>query len=309
MQHRDSEYLVLDSGHGRKLERIGPYVFERPCAQAVWQPLLSKKEWARADAVFTREPQNRWITKKNLPDVWEVQLHGLKFELNANDFGHLGIFPEHQHVWRIIEKIIRSVHEDSSTTVEILNLFAYTGGATLAAARAGAAVCHLDASKKSISWARKNAELNGLGTAPVRWIAEHVLTFLKHECRRGRRYHGIILDPPSFGRGLRNEVFKIDKHLPMILQSCKELLVEKPMFVALTCHTPSYTPVVLKYLMQDLMSRYADGSVDCGEMLLPAADNSRPVPSGAFALWQTQNHSIVGQSKRKIVETMGRRKL
>jgi 23S rRNA (cytosine1962-C5)-methyltransferase len=167
----------------------------------------------------------------------------------------------------------------------VLNLFAYSGGASLAAARAGAEVCHLDASRKMVTWARRNAELNGLVDAPIRWIVDDVRRFLKREQRRGRRYDGIILDPPSFGRGKRQEVFKIDDHLGELLDQCREVLSSSPRFVFLSCHTPGYTPLVLTHLLEQ-MQQGCPGDTESGEMILPGVGGVRPVPSGSYAVWR-----------------------
>ncbi len=274
------EYLLVDSGDQKKLERFGAYLLVRPCAQALWLPGLPAKAWAEADAIFTREGGNSWTgKKKTLPADWQVELAGLKFKIAPTDFGHLGIFPEHSLFWHWMHERIAS----RGKGVRVLNLFAYSGGATLAAARAGASVCHLDASKGMVSWARENATLNQLSDAPIRWIVDDVLKFLLREEKRGSRYDGIILDPPSFGRGKQGEVFKIERDLLEILAKCQAVLSDKPLFVIFTSHTPGMTPIVMKQLMSDMMVKKG-GVIDSGEMVLPSK-GAKTVPSGSYARW------------------------
>lgn len=275
-------YDFLDSGHGRKLERFGSYLLDRPCAQAVWQPLLSDKDWQSADAEFSRGTDTRWLLKKKLPESWTIEAGGLIFKISPTDFGHLGIFPEQRSFWQWMQNSIPLYSK--SREIHVLNLFAYSGGSTLAAAKAGAHVCHLDASKGMVAWARENAQLNGLQDAPIRWIVEDVSKFLTRELRRGKRYDAIILDPPTFGRGSKGEVFKIEDEIIPLLQMCRQLLTAKPIFLLFSCHTPGFSPLVMHNLLQQLMQGYG-GNIDCGEMVLEG-DKSFPLPSGTYARWQ-----------------------
>jgi 23S rRNA (cytosine1962-C5)-methyltransferase len=263
-------YALLDSGNQNKLEQFGDYVLVRPCSQAVWKPALDSKEWKEADSVFTREPANRWTG--SLPNSWTVQCDDVLFKLMPTDFGHIGIFPEHALLWKWMREQMRP-------KCSILNLFAYTGGATLAAAKAGAQVCHLDASKTTVAWARENAALNKLDKAPIRWIVDDAIKFLGREVRRGTRYDGIILDPPTFGRGSQGEVFKIEKDLPVILDLCFQLLTPDPLFVILSSHTPGYTPLVLHHL---LLQAAPKGAIEMGEMVIPGPLD---LSSGTYARW------------------------
>jgi len=276
-----SDYSLLDSGNGKKFERFGGVTLVRPCAQAVWQPSLPAAEWARATASFDREEGNRWEGRGRLPDAWNINIDGLSFKLSGTNFGHLGIFPEQREQWRWISKMI-TAREDARPP-SVLNLFAYSGGSTLAAAVAGASVCHLDASRGMVQWARENAELNNLANAPVRWIADDAHRFMEREVRRGRTYDAIILDPPTFGRGTQNETYKIEDDLRQTLSLCMSLLSPTPLFVLLSCHTPGYTPVVLNNVLRQATARLG-GGVEAGEMLL-AGTASMPLPSGAFARW------------------------
>ncbi len=278
------DYALLDSGGGRKLERFGPVVLDRPAAQAVWRPSLSPEEWARADAVFDREGGHHWAYRRPLPESWVIEIEGLKFRLSATDFGHLGIFPEQQDQWRWIRAEVQRARRAGSRPVRLLNLFAYSGGATLAAASAQAEVCHVDASRGMVEWARANLALNGLEHATVRWIVEDVHKFLRREERRGRQYDAIVLDPPSFGRGPSGEVYKIERDLMVTLELCRAVLSESPWLVLLTAHTPGLSPWVLQNaLRQSLGAR--EGRWECGEMLLRGREGVYPLPNGSWARW------------------------
>ena len=190
-------YELLDSGSFQKLERFGSVVLSRPCAQAVWQQSLPKADWQKVTATFFREGGNQWRGRDKLPETWTIEVDGTKFQLSSTDFGHLGIFPEQRDQWRRIREVCAEYAGRHNRPARVLNLFAYSGGSTLAAALAGAEVCHVDASKGMVDWARKNASLNGLEEKPVRWIVDDVTKFLERELRRDRQYDLLILDPPS----------------------------------------------------------------------------------------------------------------
>ena len=277
-------YELLDSGDGRKLERFGDWVLERPAAQAAWRPDLPESEWQKAGARFDREEGNRWHGRSRLPAEWEAEIEGVSFRLSSTDFGHLGVFPEQRPMWRWMREACRERAGRGGEKPNVLNLFAYSGGSTLAPAQGGAAVCHVDASKGMTEWARDNARRNGLQDAPIRWIVDDVSAFLRREHQRGRRYDGIILDPPSFGRGARGEVFKIEERMLPLLDQVKALLSDRPMFVLLSCHTPGFSGVVLQNLLDQLL-RGMPGKLDSGEMLLTGAARVRPLPSGTYARW------------------------
>jgi 23S rRNA (cytosine1962-C5)-methyltransferase len=266
------KYKLLDSGSEQKLERFGSFVLSRPCSQAVWRPSLATTEWKKADAFFTREPANRWTASPPLPASWVVEHQGIRFKLMPTDFGHVGMFPEHAMLWTWMRERLK---EGS----QVLNLFAYTGGVTLAAAKVGAEVCHVDASKTTVAWARENCALNGLEKAPIRWIVDDVIKFLERELRRGRSYDGIVLDPPTFGRGNKGEIFKIEKDLSEILRLCFLLLSKKPSFVILSSHTPGYTPLVLHHLLKQASSV---GTIEMGELVIPGPLD---LVSGTYARW------------------------
>lgn len=275
-------YALIDSGFGRKLEKFGSFLISRPCAQAVWSPQLSEKEWNKADAKFTREGGNEWISKKPLPDTWNIEVSDIVFKLSSTDFGHLGIFAEQREFWAWIQTVLKE--QSSPSPARVLNLFAYSGGSTLAAAKAGANVCHLDASKGMVAWARENASINGLDKAPIRWIIDDVTKFLARELRRGSKYDAIILDPPTFGRGAKGELFKIEEQIIPLLKSCRDLLSDDPLFVLFSCHTPGFSPIVMSHLMTQMMQG-KKGKIEQGEMTLFGEPSVFPVPSGTYARW------------------------
>lgn len=281
----DEEYALLDSGDGKKLERFGRVVLSRPCAQAVWTPALPAAEWARADAAFDRTEGNQWRNRGALPGQWTIRVGGIAFQLSGTDFGHLGIFPEQRAQWCWIRDTVRQACAARRRPLHVLNLFAYSGGSTLAAALGGAEVCHLDASKGMVQWARDNARLNGLEAHPIRWITDDAHKFLCREARRERRYDAVILDPPTFGRGQNNELYKIEKDLPETLRLCRSLLSAEPLFMLLSAHTPGYTPVVLGNVLGQAVSGLG-GRTESGEMVLNGADAQvLPTPCGAYARW------------------------
>lgn len=263
-----TNYQLLDSGDGQKLERFGEHILLRPCPQAVWRPMQKEKP----DAIFTRE--ERWVFEKKLPKSWVVLHEGVEFKVAPTDFGHLGLFPEHADLWEWMRPFIKK-------GARILNLFAYSGGVTMAAAQEGAEVCHVDASKGMVDWAREVAALNRLEKAPIRWIVDDVMKFLKREKKRESFYDGIILDPPTFGRGSKGEVFKIEKEIMPLLELCSALLTKKPLFVIFSCHTPGFTPLCMRHLLGQTMP---PGRLDVGEMALHSPE-TMAIPSGSFAKW------------------------
>jgi 23S rRNA (cytosine1962-C5)-methyltransferase len=277
-----SGYQLLDSGGFQKLERFGDIVLARPCAQAVWHP--SRPEvWRTATATFSRENGNRWEGREKLPATWVIEVDGIQFQLSSTDFGHLGIFPEQREQWQHIARECAAFRGRHGRAAKVLNLFAYSGGSTLAAARAGAEVCHVDASKGMVEWARKNAALNSLTEKPVRWIVDDVTKFLERELRRGQRYDLVILDPPSYGRGAKGEIFKIENDLPKLLTLLSRLLSDEPSGVLISCHTPELTPISLHHLL--LQAFGENGTLHHGEMLLHGGADTLPVPSGSFCRW------------------------
>ena len=270
------DYQLLDSGDGRKYERFGAYTLVRPCSQALWRPTLSSAEWGCADASFDREDGNRWHGRGNLPKEWMIETAGIRFRLGGTDFGHLGIFPEQWAQWQWIRETVRAACANGRT-VQALNLFAYSGGSTLAAALGGAEVCHLDASRGMVEWARENAAQNGLKDCPIRWIVDDAHKFMKREIRRGHKYDAIILDPPTFGRGAGGEMYKIERDLKETLGLVADLLSPRPLFVLFSSHTPGLSPIVAENILGQLWPK---AHLESGEMLLEG--RGLPCPSGIF---------------------------
>ena len=275
------DYELIDSGDGRKLERFGAYVLARPCSQAMWRPTKSPAEWARANASFDREDGNRWHNRGNLPKEWAIETAGVKFKLGGTDFGHLGIFPEQRAQWEWIRRTVAEA-KAARGSVRALNLFAYSGGSTMAAAQGGAETCHLDASKGMVEWARDNARLNALDSSPIRWIVDDAHKFMRRELRRERRYDAIVLDPPSFGRGANGEMYKIERDLKDTLSLVRDLLSERPLFVLFSSHTPGLSPIVARNILGQL---FPAAKLESGEMLLEG--RLLACPSGVYcrAVW------------------------
>lgn len=268
-----TDYLLIDSGDGQKLEQYGPYKIIRPCAQALWQPALPKKEWEKANAIFSRQENVGWILHHQIPLSWQIEFHNLKFNIERTNFGHVGLFPEHSLLWSWLKEQIKQ-----KETPSILNLFGYTGATTLFVAKCGAHVCHLDASKKIVEKAKENAQLNQMDNYPIRWIVDDVFKFLKREIKRGRKYDGIILDPPSFGRGSKGEVFKFESDLFKLLELVQAVLSDNPQFILLTCHTTGVTPLVLNNMLKQV---FTNAHIDTGELAL--ASKYHELPKGIYA--------------------------
>ena len=221
-------YELLDFGDGRRLERFGPLTLDRPCPAAETFARQCPAAWQAADARFERSDENegQWTCRRELPPRWEIALGRLVLELKRTEFGHLGVFPEQVENWRWLAEQLAdcpNLGGEKPSRLRVLNLFAYTGGSTLAAAAAGAEVVHVDAARNIVAWARRNAELSGLANAPIHWIADDALKFVTRELRRGRRYDAVILDPPSYGHGPHGEVWRLAQHLPQLLELCGQL--------------------------------------------------------------------------------------
>jgi 23S rRNA (cytosine1962-C5)-methyltransferase len=284
-------YTLLDAGDFRKLEQIGPFKIIRPSPQAVWS--VRGQAWGRVDAEYHRfsggdgewKYQNQEFKKGVV-----VTIDRLKLILRPTDFGHLGIFPEQRQTWKQLDQWVRQILTETSEC-RVLNLFAYTGGSTLACASAGANVVHIDASKTSVAWARENAQASGLDQAPIRWIVEDVKKFIGRELKRGSRYHGIILDPPSYGRGNKAEVWKIESDLNPLMAELAQLLVPTKAFIALSAHSQGYTPAALKNILLQTVRRPML-EVHADEMLVAAEQSQLLLPSGAGVLAMfSQAHS------------------
>ncbi len=270
------DYELLDSGDGRKFERFGKISLVRPCSQALWRPSFAAAEWGRATASFDRIEGNNWHGRANLPKEWTIQTAGIRFKLGGTDFGHLGIFPEQRAQWAWIRETVKE-SVAAGRVPKVLNLFAYSGGSTLAATLGGAEACHLDASRGMVEWARANAALNGLSEHPIRWITDDAHKFMKRELRRGRKYDAIILDPPTFGRGAGGEMYKIERDLKETLSLVKDLLSDTPLFVLFSSHTPGLSAQVAENILGQLFPK---ARLESGEMLLEG--RGLKCPSGIY---------------------------
>ena len=279
------DYTLLDSGDGKRLEIVGPYRLVRPAPQAIWPASLPEKEWARADAEYERSAKGGgdWRWNRSIDREFDILFSDLALRIRLTDFGHLGLFPEQAETWQWLRETIRNRLAGREFNLNILNLFAYTGGSTLVASQAGAHVVHVDAAKGVVDWARENAKLSHMDDRPIRWIVDDALKFVQREVRRGSRYHGIILDPPSFGRGPKGQVFKIENQLLPLLDACRQLLDRVALFVLYTCHTPGFTPLVLSNQL-DAYLHNKRGAIESGEMTVQD-EKGRLLPGGTYARW------------------------
>jgi 23S rRNA (cytosine1962-C5)-methyltransferase len=278
------DYRLLDSGNGRKLERYGQYRIVRPEPQAMWTPRRDEAFWDAADAVFTggkdEESDGRWRYRRPLPETWKMSYRGISFLGRFTAFRHVGVFPEQETHWDWMLGLIEGVRRP----LNILNLFGYTGIASLLAARAGASVVHIDASKKSIAWARENQALSGLNDLPIRWITEDAMKFVAREERRGARYDAIILDPPKFGRGPKNEVWDLFTDLPEMMRRCRRLLSDRPLFVTLTAYSIRASFMATHELAAEVFDDIG-GTLESGELLLREEDGGRLLSTSLFSRW------------------------
>jgi 23S rRNA (cytosine1962-C5)-methyltransferase len=275
------DYELLDCSGGEKLERWGKYVLRRPDPQAIW--LTPKdRDWERADAVYRRSESGggKWV-KSDVPDSWQIREGNLTFNVKLMNFKHTGIFPEQAANWAFIDEAVRH----AGRSIRVLNLFAYTGAATLAAAAAGASVCHVDAAKGMVAWAKENAASSGLADRPVRWIVDDCRKFVEKEIRRGKTYDAIIMDPPSYGRGPTGEVWKLEDSLWDFLQLCSGVLSEKPLFVLISSYTTGLSPSVLTYLTETVFSARWGGKSESQELGLPVTKTGLTLPCGAACRW------------------------
>lgn len=288
------DYQLVDSGDGEKLEKFGSVILARPDPQATWPKRLSIDEWKKAEGHFIREEKGgSWSLKKNVPEKWQINLEDLKFWIKPTAFKHTGIFPEQTVNWSWMkEKIVTRIKENSNSKPEILNLFGYTGGATLSCAQAGASLVHIDSSKSAISWARENVELSGLNDKPIRWIIEDARIFVEREIKRGRKYDAIIMDPPAFGHGVNNELWKIEEHLLPLIENCKKLLSEQPLFFLINGYSAGYSAIAYENNLLTLVEKY-DGEIEIGELairevIIDSQKLQRILPAGIFSRWSNK---------------------
>jgi 23S rRNA (cytosine1962-C5)-methyltransferase len=302
-------YQLLDFGDGRRLERFGPWVLDRPCPAAEGVARADPAAWAAADARFERTgaTEGRWSLAREMPERWTIAHGPIQLELKRTEFGHLGVFPEHAATWDWIAARLQPVgwggspstprdHEEAGAAPQptkqppvVLNLFAYTGGSTLAAAAAGAEVVHVDAAKNVVAWARRNAELSGRtdskSVLPIRWIVEDAMKFARRELKRQNSYDAVILDPPSYGHGPRGEGWRLSKHLPRLLTLCGELTAGQCRFMLLSCHTPDFDARRLERLVRDTWCSVHGGQLRI-EPLVLRTPAGRELPSGIAVYWE-----------------------
>jgi 23S rRNA (cytosine1962-C5)-methyltransferase len=274
-------YELLDFGRGRKLERWAGVVVDRPSPAAEAAAPARPELWAAADARYQRASGDRgtWHAASRVPAAWRLMHAGMTLELKLTTFGHVGVFPEQAENWQWIAQQVRS----AGCPLKVLNLFAYTGASTLAAAAAGAEVVHVDAARVSVAWARRNAAQSGLEERPIRWIVEDARKFVQRELKRGSRYDGVILDPPSYGHGPRGQAWKLQQDLAALLAACGELLHDGGSFVLLSCHAPGLGPAELCQMLSDA-GHVPRGAIDARELSLQTRDG-RQLPSGVAARW------------------------
>lgn len=276
------DYELIDSGGEEKLERFGDFVLARPDPQALWEKGQPDSRWKEAHAWYERKGKNgEWHTTADLPQEWQIAYADLTFLIRPTSFKHVGLFPEQIANWEWISGKLAE-----RPGAEVLNLFAYTGGATLAALRAGASVTHLDASKSAVEWAKKNAELSGLSSMPVRWIVDDAMRFVERELKRGAKYDGIILDPPSFGHGPKDELWKIEEDLVPLMKMCRELLTPTPLFVVMNGYASGYSHFAFEHLLEPIQKIHG-GAVDGGELTIPETASGRLLPAGIFARYSS----------------------
>ena len=278
------DYQLEDSGDGAKLERFGSYTFIRPEHQAVWSRSLPARRWDEAQGYFQstagEETGGRWQYRKPVEPSWVMRYKNLTFEARATNSRHLGVFPEQAAHWDWISYRIRAAERP----VSVLNLFGYTGLASLAAAQAGASVTHVDASKKSVGWARQNQALSQLAERPIRWIVDDALKFIQREDRRGTKYHGIIMDPPKFGRGPKGEVWECFEMLPQLLETCRRILHPQALFLVVTAYAIRASALSL-YFALDKAVQGLGGTVECGELVTLEQSARRVLSNAIFARW------------------------
>ena len=295
------DYEVLDTSGGEKLERWGDYILVRPDPQVIWNTPHDHEGWKKKNGHYHRNAKGggeweffhlpaEWTISYSLPCPAEsnraaTQTNILTFHLKPFSFKHTGLFPEQAVNWDWFSDLIQKAERESHKPLKILNLFAYTGGATLAAAAAGASVTHVDASKGMVNWAKENAASSGLGDAPIRWLVDDCVKFVEREIRRGNHYDAIIMDPPSYGRGPKGEIWKIEDAIHPLIRLCTQILCEKPLFFLINSYTTGLAPAVLTYMLATEMKKFK-GHVDSQEIGLPVSSNGLVLPCGASGRWE-----------------------
>lgn len=278
------DYELLDTSEGERLERWGDVILIRPDPQIIWSSEKKNPLWNSADARYVRSKSGGgvWQNYKKVPDVWKINWQELTFRLKPMGFKHTGVFPEQATNWDYAMAKIKSAERP----VKVLNLFAYTGAATLACMKAGAQVTHVDASKGMVQWARENAGVSGLADEPVRWLVDDCLKFVQREIRRGNTYDGIIMDPPSYGRGPGGEVWKLEEQLYSLVQACLPVMSQRPLFFILNSYTTGLSPAVMQYLLGITIGARFGGKVSSDEIGLKVTDTGLVLPCGSTAIWE-----------------------
>ena len=277
------DYEIIDATDGMRLERWGRVVLARPDPQVLWKTPPATGEWEQAHAIYHRSAAGggSWEQRRPLPERWQIRYGDLRLTVAPTGFKHTGVFPEQAVNWDYYRRAIA----DAARPVRVLNLFGYTGGATLACAAAGASVCHVDASKGMVAWGRENAAASGLADRPIRWIVDDCAKFAAREQRRASRYEGIIMDPPSYGRGPGGEVWKLEECIDALIAQCVALLSDEPLFFAVNSYTAGISPSVMQYILQQRVLPRFGGSVRCDEIGLPVKATGGVLPCGSTAIW------------------------
>ena len=279
------DYELLDCSRGERLERWGDVILIRPDPQIIWETEKKHPLWKQAHARYLRSQTGggKWQVYKKHPDVWKIGYRSLRFQIKPMGFKHTGVFPEQAVNWDFVSDKIKS----SGRQLNVLNLFAYTGGATLACLKAGAKVCHVDASKGMVQWAKENAAASGLSDHPVRWLVDDCIKFVQKEQRRGNRYDGIIMDPPSYGRGPGGEVWKLEEQLYSLVELCASILSDDAQFFILNSYTTGLSPAVMEYLLGAVLTPSFGGKAMSDEIGLPVTQTGLVLPCGSTAIWQS----------------------
>lgn len=283
------QFEVIDTSTGEKLERWKDVILARPDPQVIWNTPKGK-EWNRINARYLRSSSGggQWDIKTMDKSEWTIEYKGLIFKISPTGFKHTGLFPEQAVNWDFMKDKITTAKADGKTEINVLNLFAYTGGATLACAQAGAKVCHVDASKGMVNWARENAGLSGLQAAPIRWIVDDCKKFVEREIRRGNRYDALVMDPPSYGRGPGGEVWKLEDQVYELVDLCAQVLVDEPLFFLLNSYTTGLSPSVMEYILGVTVGKNRKGKLSSSEIGLPVTKTGFVLPCGSTAIWEQE---------------------
>lgn len=285
------DYELIDASSGERLERWGDIILIRPDPQIIWNTPRSHPLWNKANAHYLRSNTGggSWHEYRPVPEMWKIAYGSLTFQLKTMGFKHTGIFPEQAVNWDFVQNKIKAANRP----IKVLNLFGYTGAASLACASAGAEVCHVDASKGMVAWAKENAGASGLSDKPVRWLVDDCVKFVQREQRRGNVYDGIIMDPPSYGRGPGGEVWKLEEQLYPLVELCVPLLSKNPLFFLLNSYTTGLSPSVMAYLLGTLVKEKFGGAVSADEIGLPVTASGLVLPCGNTAIWQSAGDEMI----------------